>query len=43
VTPGDPLTFTGATCVLAAVALTACLLPVWGATRLDPLAALRQE
>jgi putative ABC transport system permease protein len=43
VTPGDPLTLLTVAIVLSVVALAACLLPVRRATRIDPLAALRQE
>jgi ABC-type antimicrobial peptide transport system permease subunit len=43
VTPGDPLTLLIVTVILTAVAVAACLLPVRRATRIDPLAALRQE
>jgi predicted permease len=43
VTPLDPWTLGGACAVLAALALTATLLPAWRATRADPVAALRAE
>jgi len=43
VTPFDPLTFAGASVLLALVALTACALPALRAARSDPAAALRQE
>jgi predicted permease len=43
VSPRDPLTFAGIAPLLAVVTLVACLLPAWRATRVDPLATLRNE
>jgi ABC-type antimicrobial peptide transport system permease subunit len=38
----DPWTFAFVVLALGARALAACVVPAWRATRLDPLAALRE-
>ncbi|HVZ24226.1 MAG TPA: ABC transporter permease [Vicinamibacterales bacterium] len=39
----DPLTLGAIVALLAAVAMTACVVPAWRAARLDPLAAIRHD
>jgi ABC-type antimicrobial peptide transport system permease subunit len=41
VSPHDPLAFGSAFVVMAVVAMAACLVPAWRATRTDPVRALR--
>jgi ABC-type antimicrobial peptide transport system permease subunit len=43
VTATDPLTFAGVGLFLALVALLACLIPAWRASRVDPVVAFRVE
>ncbi|HEY2855788.1 MAG TPA: ABC transporter permease [Gemmatimonadaceae bacterium] len=43
VRPTDPATLTAAVVVLTAVGVAAAALPAWRASRLDPVAALREE
>jgi predicted permease len=43
VTPTDPQTYAGVFAILAVVSLVACCLPARGASRVDPVQALRQE
>jgi ABC-type antimicrobial peptide transport system permease subunit len=43
VKPTDPVTFVAVPLFVLAVACCACIVPAWGATRIDPIQALRQE
>lgn len=43
VSPTDPATFFGTSVTMIIVALAACLVPAWRATRVDPVESLRSE
>ncbi len=43
VSPRDPLAFASAFVIMTIVALAACFLPAWRATRIDPAQALRDQ
>ncbi|PYL46883.1 MAG: hypothetical protein DMF32_11735, partial [Verrucomicrobia bacterium] len=43
VSPRDPIAFGTAFIILLVVALIACFLPAWRATRIDPVQALHEQ
>jgi ABC-type antimicrobial peptide transport system permease subunit len=43
IAPTDPATFAGAVLVVAIAGLAGCVVPMWHATRVDPVIALRSD
>jgi len=39
----DPATFAGVAALLTVIALAACWIPAWRASRVDPISVLREE
>jgi ABC-type antimicrobial peptide transport system permease subunit len=43
VEPSDPATLAAVAATIAGVALSACIIPAWRASRVDPIVVLRDE